>query len=118
MERNIYKKLGLLTFFYAILVFAGGATGFFMKHSVPSLVTGSLSGLTLLYLSVKTMTFHRWSLVSSLILILALDTFFSYRYLTSKHLFPAGIMLLITSLVLLFMILQLNKLKLKQKEQK
>lgn len=111
MEKRIFKTIGLMTLFYSILVFTGGVMGFVMKDSTPSLVAGSLFGLTLLYTSIKTMTFHRWGLILTLLLILALDTFFSYRYLTTQKLFPAGIMLFVTSLTLLLMILQLYKLK-------
>lgn len=111
MEKRIYKAIGLITLLYSILVFTGGAMGFAMKHSTPSLVAGSLFGLSLLFTSVKTMTFHRWGLIISLLLILILDTFFSYRYLTTQKLFPAGVMLLITSFTLLLMIIQLFKLK-------
>lgn len=103
--------IGLVTLFYSILVFAGGVVGFAMKQSTPSLVAGTFFGLTLLFTSIKTMTFHRWSLILTLLLILVLDSFFSYRYLTTQKIVPAGMMLAITSLTLLFMILQLYKLK-------
>lgn len=111
MKKRIFKTIGLLTFFYAILVFAGGVMGFVMKQSTPSLVAGTFFGLTLLFTSIKTLTFHRYGLILTLLTTLVLDTFFSYRYLTSQKFIPAGMMLLVTSFVLLVMILQLYQLK-------
>ena len=111
MEKQIFKRVGFITFIYSILVFTGGLMGFIMKQSTPSLIAGSLFGLALLFTSIKTITFHRWALNMTLLLTLALDTFFSYRYLATQKLFPAGAMLFITSLTLILMIFQIYKLK-------
>lgn len=111
MEKKILKTIGLITLIFSLLVFSGGVMGFIMKKSVPSLVAGSFFGLSLLFSSVKTMTFHRWGLVTTFILLLVLDSFFSYRFLTTQKLFPAGVMLLLTSIVLIIQIFQLRKLK-------
>ncbi|MCB1084958.1 MAG: TMEM14 family protein [Chlamydiia bacterium] len=110
MER-IYKQLGLLTLLFSLLVFSGGVMGFAMKGSMPSLVMGSLFGLSLLLTSVKTFLFLRWGLYGSALLILALDGFFSYRFATTKALFPAGMMVALTTLVLLFFMMGLSRLK-------
>ena len=111
MEKQIFKRVGFIAFVYSIFVFTGGLMGFIMKQSTPSLISGSLFGLALLFTSIKTITFHRWALSMSLLLTLALDTFFSYRYLATHKLFPAGAMLFITSLTLILMIFQIYKLR-------
>lgn len=110
MERRILKKIGLVTLVYALLVFSGGVMGFAMKESTPSLVMGSVFGLSLLYLSVKIMTFHRWGLLAAALLILLLDAFFSYRFVITQALFPAGAMLFLTTTTLLILMLFLKKL--------
>lgn len=83
--------------------------GFVLKRSTPSLMAGSLFGLSLLFVSIKIMTYHKWGLYVAFILMLLLDAFFSYRFLTSHALFPSGIMLLITTLTLLLSLMQLKK---------
>ncbi|MCB1083607.1 MAG: TMEM14 family protein, partial [Simkania sp.] len=105
------KTIGIITLIYSLLVFSGGVMGFVMKQSTPSLVAGSLFGLSLLFSSIKTMTYHRWGLIMTFVLILALDTFFSYRFLTTQKFFPAGMMLLLTTSVIIIQIFQLRKLK-------
>ena len=111
MEKKILKSIGIITLVFSIIVFSGGVMGFAMKKSIPSLVAGSFFGLSLLFSSIKTMTFHRWGLIATFALILALDTFFSYRFVTTQKLFPTGAMLLLTTLVLVIQMLQLRKLK-------
>jgi uncharacterized membrane protein (UPF0136 family) len=111
MTQQVFKKIGIIVFIYSILVFSGGVMGFVKGGSMPSLVAGSLFGLTLLFASVKTMIFRRWALILSLILMLVLDCFFSYRYLKTASLLPAGAMLLLTSFFLILTLFQLRKLK-------
>ena len=110
MEKQALKKIGVITLIYALFVFSGGVTGFIMKQSMPSLIMGSLFGLSLLYLSIKVMTFHRWGLVTTIILILLLDAFFSYRFVVTQTLFPAGAMLILTTATLLILMFVLKKL--------
>lgn len=111
MKEKTLKTIGIITLIYSLLVFSGGVMGFVMKQSTPSLVAGSLFGLSLLFSSIKTMTYHRWGLIMTFVLILALDTFFSYRFLTTQKFFPAGMMLLLTTSVIIIQIFQLRKLK-------
>ncbi len=111
MEKQALKKIGLVTLIYALFVFLGGVMGFAMKQSMPSLVMGSLFGLSLLYLSIKIMTFHRWGLMTAIVLILLLDAFFSYRFVITQTLFPAGVMLLLTTATLLILMFILKKLR-------
>ena len=110
MEK-VYKRLGLLTLLFSLLVFSGGVMGFATKGSMPSLVMGSLFGLSLLLTGVKTFLSYRWGLYGSALLILALDAFFSYRFATTKALFPAGMMVGLTTLVLLLFMMGLTRLK-------
>jgi len=110
MERIILKKIGIIILIYSLFVFSGGVMGFVMKKSMPSLLMGSFFGLSLLYLSIKIMTFYRWGLYTAIVLTLALDAFFSYRFVLTQTLFPAGAMLLLTTAVLLVIMLLLKKL--------
>lgn len=108
--KDVMKSMGVVVLIYSILVFAGGVVGFIMKKSLPSLLMGSLFGLSLLFASVKVLTLRKWALYVSLGIILILDAFFSYRLIISFTLFPAGIMVIITMTVLVLLILKLRQL--------
>ena len=110
MEKH-FKKIGILILVYSLLVAVGGGVGFLLKKSSASLYMGSLSGLMLLYLSIKVMTLYRWALKVAILWILLLDLFFSYRYLLSFQIVPAGVMLLLTTATLATILLQLKKLE-------
>ncbi|WP_194847139.1 TMEM14 family protein [Candidatus Neptunochlamydia vexilliferae] len=111
MEKAIFKKIGVTVLLYSILVFAGGVMGFATKKSLPSLLAGGTFGLALLFSSVKVLTFRRWGLYASLILLLLLDAFFSYRFLLTQALFPAGMMLIVTTATLILLLFQLRTSK-------
>ncbi|MEM8728179.1 MAG: TMEM14 family protein [Chlamydiota bacterium] len=111
MERKILKTVGMTTFIFSLLVFAGGIMGFVLKQSTPSLVAGSLFGLSLLFSSIKTMTFQRSGIIMAFVLILTLDLFFSYRFITTRKFFPAGAILLLTTSIIVIQMFQLRKLK-------
>jgi len=103
-------SMGIIILVYSILVFTGGLMGFIMKHSLPSLIAGSLFGLSLLFTSIKTFAMRKWGLYASFGLILFLDAFFSYRFVISYALFPAGVMLLVSTTTLVILLLKLRKL--------
>lgn len=108
--KDTIHSIGTITLGFSILVFLGGLMGFFLKKSLPSLFGGSLCGLTLLLLSTLTFTYKKWSLYTSLAVILFLDIFFSYRFLLNYKFFPAGLMLIISTLTLILLISKLKKL--------
>ena len=108
--KDVMKSMGVIVLLYSILVFTGGVIGFITKKSLPSLLMGSLFGLSLLFASVKILTLRKWALYFALGLILTLDAFFSYRLVTSFTLFPAGIMVIITMVVLILLVLKLRQL--------
>ena len=118
MQKNVFRIIGFIHFFYALVVFSGGVMGFAMTKSTPSLVMGGVFGLSLLFLSVKMMTFHRWAVLTGPILILALDAFFSYRFIITQSFFPAGAMLSLTTLTLIALMFFLKKFTLPAKSRK
>jgi uncharacterized membrane protein (UPF0136 family) len=118
MQKKVLKIIGFIIFFYALLVFSGGVMGFAMKRSMPSLVMGGIFGLSLLFLSIKIMTFHRWAMFTAPILILALDAFFSYRFILTQSFFPAGAMLITTTITLFALMFFLKKLTVVSKSSK
>lgn len=103
------KKNGYILLIYAILVFVGGFMGFVLKHSVPSLVAGGVSGLALLWSSVLHFTCRKWGIYFAFVLMFLLEVFFSYRFVISEKFFPAGMMLILTSGVIILLITTLVK---------
>lgn len=103
------KKNGYVLLIYAILVFSGGLMGFIMKKSIPSLVAGGAFGLTLLWSSVLHFTCRKWGIYFAFILLFLLEGFFSYRFVISEKFFPAGVMLILTSGVIILLVTTLVK---------
>lgn len=111
-----FRSCGLIVLLYAILVFVGGFMGFTMKGSIPSLAIGSLFGLSIVLASVLILTYRKWGLYSAFALIFLLDAFFAYRYLTTHAFFPAGMMLILTSLTIVLLVFKLAKISKKPSE--
>lgn len=108
--KKAVHAMGTVILIYSILVFAGGVMGFIMKNSLPSLLGGGIFGLTLVLMSVMTFTLRKWGLYVSFALILLLDAFFSYRFVLSYKFFPSGLMLAVSTLTLVILMVQLQKL--------
>jgi uncharacterized membrane protein (UPF0136 family) len=99
------KKCLIVTTLYTILVFAGGVIGYSKAGSIPSLVASIISGAILTSSIIGFALKKRWALLLALATTLILDAFFTYRLITTKHFIPAGLMSLISSLVLLLLAL-------------
>lgn len=95
------KKNGYSLLIFAVLVFLGGSIGYCLKKSLPSLVAGGLFGLALLYASVLHFTNRKWGVYLAFTLLFLLEAFFSYRVITTQSFFPAGMMLILTSVMIL-----------------
>lgn len=75
---------------YAGLLIVGGLMGFFKAGSIISLVMSSVAALLILLTRVQV----------GVVVVFALDCFFVYRFATSFHFFPGGMMALLSSLTL------------------
>ena len=105
-----FKSCGVIVLLYSILVFVGGFMGFALKGSLPSLAMGSLFGLSLLLTSVFILTYRKWGIYTAFGLIFLLAAFFSYRFVLTQVFFPAGMMLILTSLTIILLVLKLTKI--------
>lgn len=83
--------------------------GFILKKSLPSLIAGGVSGLALLWASVLHFTCRKWGIYFAFILLFLLEGFFSYRFILTQKFFPAGGMLILTSLVIILQVMTLVK---------
>lgn len=94
---NIHAYLVTL---YAILIIVGGVMGFIKAASIASLAMGVLFGVLLLGTSFAMYKGNRVGFWTAVFLTAVLLAFFLYRYLLSGAMIPAGVMTLVSLLVL------------------
>lgn len=95
--------MDLILLTYALLLLAGGATGYYIAGSLPSLVMGTGTALLVGILGfLKSNYAHS----AALVITLLLTGFFGYRFALTGKFMPAGMMALASAAVF---ILQLRK---------
>ncbi|MBS0620487.1 MAG: TMEM14 family protein [Verrucomicrobia bacterium] len=92
---------------YGLLVLIGGLIGHFKAASAASLIAGGASGVLLLVCSWALYKRKKAAYPLSLLLVILLDAFFTYRFALSLKFLPSGLMSLISLTVLV--LLALNK---------
>jgi uncharacterized membrane protein (UPF0136 family) len=100
----------ILISLYALLLFIGGFIGYFKAASLPSLLMGLISTIllilfTLLYRN-KAL---QWAGSALLITVLALDSFFTWRFIKTFSLFPSGFFSLFSTILLIVIALKISK---------
>ncbi|OQW83600.1 MAG: hypothetical protein BVN30_05715 [Proteobacteria bacterium ST_bin16] len=78
----------------AIIVFAGGIMGFVKAKSKASLISGVISGIALAVCFAISLSEIRQGLMGALVVSGLLTVVFIIRYVKTKKLMPAGLMLL------------------------
>lgn len=106
---KFFKFAGVLVLSYSILLFIGGFIGFLTKHSLPSLVMGSIFSLSLLFSAVLLLSYRKGGIYLSFFLLLLLEGFFALRYILSFQLLPSGLMFFLTTITLFLFFLKLFK---------
>lgn len=99
----------ILIFIYTALLLTGSLVGYFKAGSTPSLIMGVLSTLLLTLL---TLLYRRGSKLAGsglLLIVLALDAFFSWRFIKTLSLFPAGFFSLFSTILLIVISLRFKK---------
>jgi len=83
---------------YGFLILVGGVIGHLKAGSEASLIMGGISGLMLLMAAggMFSKKYFKKSAFFALILTLALDAFFSYRFMTSMKFLPSGLLALVS----------------------
>jgi uncharacterized membrane protein (UPF0136 family) len=100
------KNNAIATFIFAIIVLAGGVMGYYKAHSLPSLIMGATFAVLL---SVSAFAMLRnWVLgyVSAIGLTLVLGAFFFNRYLVTQSFMPAGLMTILSMVLIIILIVQ------------
>jgi len=89
------KKSKMIIYIYVAILLLGGAIGFFKSGSMMS-VLASIFFSALLLCCQAFIKGKKESLISTVITLVVLDSFFAYRYALTNKFMPAGIMSLVT----------------------
>lgn len=95
---------GWVTLAYAVLVLAGGITGYLKASSRASLISGGIFGLALALGAAGMLRGNHAATSATLSLVALLALFFAYRLATGGKFMPAGLMLLVSAIELAVLI--------------
>lgn len=107
------KIKALITFLYAFLVLIGGITGYTKAGSIPSLAMGIAFAILLFLSAVGQYKRNMQAHYSAVILTALLALFFLSRFIKTLSFMPAGVMVIISVLVLIPLIAMPNNGKAK-----
>ncbi len=100
--------LGIVaTFGYGILAIIGGAIGYNKAGSQVSLISGSISGLLLLFAAVVQLQKQTWGLTLAAIITAVLVVVFGFRLAKTRKFMPAGLMTILGIVALAMIVNQL-----------
>lgn len=109
LESKSMNAAAVTTLLYALLILAGGAIGHVQAKSLTSLIMGIVFGALLLgsaFTLFRKKEIGRWS---SLILVVLLDAFFTYRFTLTHKFMPSGLFAIVSTLVLFLLAYQLRR---------
>lgn len=97
------KQKAIVIGCYTLLVLIGGLIGFFIAHSLISLIASSVFTLLLLSCSALVWKGHVAAYHTAMGVIFCLFLFFSYRFALTHKLMPAGIMALMSGCLFIYL---------------
>ncbi len=98
----------LIVFIYAFMVLAGGVIGFAKANSIPSLIMGTSFSLALFGGAIGMVRGRSISFYFTMALTAVLAIFFGYRLILTGSFMPAGLMSIL-SLIVLFTLTQAQR---------
>jgi uncharacterized membrane protein (UPF0136 family) len=84
---------------YGMLTLLGGIIGFVKAGSLLSLVTGTFSGMLLILSAVAMLKNYTLGSLFAILLSASIGIFFCYRFALTQSMMPAGLMVLLSALV-------------------
>lgn len=99
----------ILILIYTGLILVGSLIGYFKAGSCPSLIAGVISTISL---ALFTFLYHRGIKGAGyglLFIVLALDSFFTWRFIKTVALVPSGLLSIISTILLIIMALHIKK---------
>lgn len=110
------KGAAFVTLIYAILIFIGGILGHIKAGSTTSFITAIVASVLLILSAIGMFKDHLLPCYFGILVIFALDAFFTYRWLLTMKFMPGGLMTLISLAALIIVVLLVRKhLKMQRK---
>ncbi|MBD2296603.1 hypothetical protein H6G06_24755 [Anabaena sphaerica FACHB-251] len=101
-------NLGIVAAFgYGILALVGGIIGYIQAKSKVSLMSGSISGLLLLFAGYCQLQGQTWGLTLAAFVTAILVVFFAFRLAKIRKFMPAGLMIIFGMLTLVIILNQI-----------
>lgn len=94
----------LVVFFFGIIVAMGGFMGYVKADSLPSLIMGLSFGVILVICSYGLWKKHLYGFFGSIATTTILTVFFMMRYVQTSKTFPAGVMALLSVIVMILLL--------------
>ena len=92
---------------YGILAIVGGIIGYRNANSRVSLISGSVSGLLLLFAAFVQLQGQTWGLILAAVVTTVLVVFFAFRLAKTRKFMPAGLMIILGIVALAMIMYQL-----------
>lgn len=92
---------------YGILAIVGGIIGYVQAQSKPSLISGTISGLLLIFAGVMQLQGQGWGLIIATIVTAVIVIVFTIRLTKTRKFMPAGLMIVLGVAALMVMVKQL-----------
>jgi uncharacterized membrane protein (UPF0136 family) len=96
-------------FIYVALLLGGSFYGYYKAASIASLVMGVSFAILITIFTLLLRQGKAWAGQVLLVVVLALDFAFSWRYMKTHKLMPAGLFSILTSILLIIIYLRLKK---------
>ncbi|MBD6617839.1 hypothetical protein FNW02_18900 [Komarekiella sp. 'clone 1'] len=104
--------LGIIaTLAYGILAITGGIIGYIQANSQVSLISGSISGLLLIFAAYFQLQGQPWALILAVLVTSVLVVVFAFRLIKTRKFMPAGLMTILGMLTLAVMLNQIVVLR-------
>jgi uncharacterized membrane protein (UPF0136 family) len=101
-------ELGIIAAFaYGILALIGGIIGYVQANSKVSLLSGSISGLLLIFAAYSQLQGQNWGLLVAAVVTAALVVFFSIRLAKKRKFMPSGLMAILGMVALVLIVNQI-----------
>ncbi|MDZ7960736.1 MAG: TMEM14 family protein [Aulosira sp. DedQUE10] len=96
---------------YGILALIGGIIGYVQASSKVSLLSGTISGLLLIFAAFLQLQGQIWGLFAAALITAVLVVFFSLRLAKTRKFMPSGLMVILGVLALVLMVNQMVGVK-------
>ncbi len=103
------KINGYALLIYTFLMLIGGIIGYVKSGSLPSIVASGIFSSLLLIAAYRMFKRLKGGEILALINVLALDAFFTLRFSMNPKFMPAGLMIVLSNLMLIMLLVGLKK---------